>query len=88
MFLSTVVVGSSHYCNPDSKIRLPPVKQRATSNKDFATERYVIIRRRCNEVLLFFFYSYDSVSGKTGGSVVYIVYANSKAYPSYLITYV
>lgn len=30
---------------------------------------------------------YDSVTGITNGSQVYIVYANSKAYPQYLITY-
>ncbi|KAF0984709.1 hypothetical protein FDP41_000608 [Naegleria fowleri] len=30
---------------------------------------------------------YDSVKGFTGDSDVYIVYQNSKAYPSYLITY-
>ena len=31
---------------------------------------------------------YDSVSGSTGGSLVYIVYENSKAYPAYLVTYI
>ena len=30
---------------------------------------------------------YDSVSGTTGGSKVYIIYDNLKAYPFYLITY-
>jgi hypothetical protein len=30
---------------------------------------------------------YDSVTGNTGGSEVYMVYANIKAYPSYLVTY-
>jgi len=30
---------------------------------------------------------YDSVSGITGGSRVWIVYDNNKAYPTYLITY-
>jgi hypothetical protein len=30
---------------------------------------------------------YDSVTGFTGGSKVYIVYSNNRAYPSYLITY-
>lgn len=30
---------------------------------------------------------YDSVKGHTGGSDVYMVYSNKKAYPSYLITY-
>ena len=30
---------------------------------------------------------YDSVSGDTGGSKVFITYENDRAYPSYLITY-
>ncbi|KAL9653400.1 hypothetical protein ABK040_002036 [Willaertia magna] len=30
---------------------------------------------------------YDSVKGNTGGSDVYIIYANSRAYPTYLIYY-
>jgi hypothetical protein len=30
---------------------------------------------------------YDSVWGKTDGSIVYIIYENGRAYPSYLITY-
>jgi hypothetical protein len=31
--------------------------------------------------------NYDSVTGHTNGSKVYMVYANIKAYPRYLITY-
>ena len=30
---------------------------------------------------------YDSVSGDTGGSRVYITYENDRAYPAYLVTY-
>ena len=30
---------------------------------------------------------YDSVKGNTGGSDVFMVYSNKKAYPSYLISY-
>ena len=30
---------------------------------------------------------YDSVTGSTGGSIVYMIYADKKAYPEYLITY-
>ena len=30
---------------------------------------------------------YDSVSGVTGGSKVFITYENNRAYPAYLITY-
>ena len=30
---------------------------------------------------------YDSVSGQSGGSDIYMVYDHDKAYPAYLITY-
>ena len=30
---------------------------------------------------------YDSVNGETGGSQVYMIYTNKKAYPEYLISY-
>ena len=30
---------------------------------------------------------YDSIKGHTGGSDVYMIYANKKAYPEYLISY-
>ncbi|GAM19164.1 hypothetical protein SAMD00019534_023390 [Acytostelium subglobosum LB1] len=30
---------------------------------------------------------YDSISGETGGSKVYMVYENNRAYPEYLLTY-
>ena len=30
---------------------------------------------------------YDSVNGETNGSIVYMIYENSRAYPEYLITY-
>jgi len=30
---------------------------------------------------------FDSIKGRTGGSEVFIVYGNKKAYPSLLVTY-
>ena len=30
---------------------------------------------------------YDTVTGDTGGSKVYVVYENGRAYPEYLVTY-
>lgn len=30
---------------------------------------------------------YDSIMGNTGGSDVFMIYSNKKAYPSYLVTY-
>ena len=32
-------------------------------------------------------FQYDSVNGETGGSIVYMIYENSRAYPEYLVTY-
>ena len=30
---------------------------------------------------------YDSVNGSTGGSDVFMIYTNKKAYPEYLVSY-
>lgn len=34
-----------------------------------------------------FVQDYDSVSGETSGSKVFMIYENGRAYPEYLITY-
>lgn len=31
---------------------------------------------------------YDSVSGNTNGSEIYVIYDHEKAYPAYLVTYI
>lgn len=43
-------------------------------------------QKSTNSVMGFTEY-YDSVSGETGGSKVYMIYENGRAYPEYLITY-
>jgi len=63
MFLADVIVGDFYYCDPNSSLRMPPVKP-GTKNQRF-----------------------DSVSGTTCETQVFIIYENSKAYPQYLITY-
>ena len=68
MFLACVVVGETYMCQPDSSLKMPPVKTSLSSSM-FKDERY------------------DSVSGFTKGSQVYIIYDNLKAYPLYLVTY-
>ena len=68
MFLARVVVGETFTCQPDSSLRMPPVKTSLSSSM-FKNERY------------------DSVSGITKGTQVYIIYDNLKAYPLYLVTY-
>jgi len=71
IFLAEVIVGVSKQCPADATLRLPPVKEATQNTK-----------------LKFKGERYDSVAGVTaGGSVVYVVYDNNKAYPTYLITY-
>ena len=73
MFLARVITGESSYCEPDSYLRMPPSKK----------------FNPCNWHLPINFAGerYDSVTGTTEGSEVFIVYDNAKAYPLYFITY-
>ena len=71
MFLVRVLTGDSYNCPSDSTLRLPPVKQVGAAGRQV---QFAQTR-------------YDTVSGITGGSKVYMTYDNHKAYPSYLIKY-
>ncbi len=71
MFLVRVLTGDSRYCQSDHALQLPPVKQSAATAGKVQFDRP----------------RYDTVSGKTGGSNVYMTYDNTKAYPAYLIHY-
>ena len=71
MFLVKVLTGDSHECPPNSSLRKPPVKQRG------ATTGQVQL---CQV-------NYDTVTGHTKGSRVYMTYDNLKTYPAYLIRY-
>ena len=64
VFLAKVLTGLSIDLDPDSNLRMPPIKPGVKGNM-----------------------RYDTVTGSTHGSQVYIAYSNDKAYPFYLISY-
>jgi len=72
MFLAEVIVGDSFYCESDASTRAYKVPPEKQAKRS--------VLGLANE-------RYDSVSGTTQGSKVWIVYDNNKAYPSYLISY-
>ena len=71
MFLVRVLTGDSCDCPSNSSLRMPPQKQSS------ATTGAVQLGQM----------KYDTVTGMTGGSRVYMTYDNDKAYPAYLIRY-
>ena len=71
MFFVKVLAGDSCECSSDSSLRKPPFKSTG------ATEGG----------LQFAQVQYDTVTGYTNGSEVYMTYDNEKAYPTYLIKY-
>ncbi len=71
MFLVKVLTGDTHECPSNSSLRMPPVKAAGA----------------CSGKYEFSHEKYDTVSGHTGGSKVFMTYDNDKAYPAYLITY-
>ena len=71
MFLVKVLAGDSYNCVSDSSLRKPPEKP---------------VTSRGGKVQ-FSKMDYDTVTGVTGGSQVYMTYDNDKAYPAYLIKY-
>ena len=72
MFLARVNIGETYECRPDSTLTMPPVKPSSQPTSSFVP--FSVVR-------------YDSVTGETNGSRVFVVYDNRKAYPLYLITY-
>ena len=72
MFLARVNIGETYACGPDRTLIMPPVKPSQASTS--TSVQFSVVR-------------YDSVTGVTKDSQVYIVYDNRKAYPLYLITY-
>lgn len=71
MFLVRVLTGDSCDCPSNSSLRMPPPKQSGA-----ATGAVQLGQMK-----------YDTVTGVTGGSRVYMTYDNDKAYPAYLIRY-
>ena len=72
MFLARVNIGETHECPPDRNLTMPPIKPSQASTS--SSVQFSLVR-------------YDSVTGVTKDTQVYIVYDNRKAYPLYLITY-
>ena len=74
ILLSRVALGSSFSClDGDSSLRTPPEKNKTEGAR---TSR-----------IPFSTDFHDSVVGVSGNAQIYTVYSNSKAYPSYLITF-
>ena len=71
MFLVKVLTDDSYQCPSNSALRMPPVK---TAGKSGKKVQFAQTR-------------YDTVTGHTNGSQVFMTYDNDKAYPAYLITY-
>ena len=72
MFLVKVLTGDSYNCPPDSTLRLPPTKHHSAGSSS---------QLQLSQM------KYDTVTGTTHGSQVFMAYDNEKAYPAYLITY-
>ena len=73
VFLARVLTGASYYCLPNNTLRMPPKIPSYTTSASGVVQLSEL--------------RYDTVNGTTGGSIVYMIYDNLKAYPAYLITY-
>lgn len=71
IFLAEVLTGYSCNSPPNSELRMPPLMPPESN-----TARVHFTQQR-----------YDTVTGVTGGSQVYMTYDNDKSYPAYLIEY-
>ena len=71
MFMVKLLTGDSYQCSSDPSIRLPPEKSGMMGSGG----------SHCGRA------RYDTVTGHTGGSQVFMAYDNDKAYPAYLIQY-
>ena len=81
MILAKVLTGETYHSPPDGSLKKPPVKSQlrgrhmySGSSGDSSGEVFEDER-------------YDSVSGHTNGSDIFVIYDHDKAYPAYLITY-
>ena len=71
MFLVKVLTGDSYNCSSNVSLRKPPVKQGGATASEVQFGQV----------------NYDTVTGHTGNSQVYMTYDNHMAYPAYLIRY-
>ena len=76
LILAKVLTGETSRCSPDSSLKKPPVKSSVASRP-----------RSSGRTNTFEDELYDSVSGQTNGSDIFVIYDHEKAYPAYLITY-
>ena len=72
IFLVKVLTGDSYDCPSNSSLRKPPMKASGPGGSGEVSFTQV---------------QYDTVTGVTNGSRVYMIYDNDKAYPAYLIKY-
>ena len=74
MFFVKVITGIAYKCPPDSSLKAPPKKSDHPSTLRSSGSMFEDER-------------YDSVSGNTGGSEIFVIYEHGRVYPAYLITY-
>ena len=72
LLLAKVLTGESFESPPDSSLRMPPEKPKRSQSSSVELK---LLR-------------YDSVTGTTYNCRVYMMYANDKAYPAYLVCYI
>ena len=76
MILAKVLTGETCRCPQDGSLKKPPVKPSQSRFRPNSSSGEVFEDER-----------YDSVSGYTNGSDIFVIYDHEKAYPAYLITY-
>ena len=78
MILAKVLTGETVRCPPDNALKKPPIKKPSSLG---AIAKLLPSGSEFEDEL------YDSVSGHTNGSDIFVVYDHEKAYPAYLIDY-
>ena len=76
MFLVQVLTGVACKCPQDRSLKLPPKKADFPAAAGRSSRAYKFEDER-----------YDSVTGHTNGSDVFIIYEHGRVYPAYLVTY-
>ena len=79
IFLVQVITGITYRCSPDRSLKVPPLKSDHSSSS--------LSIGHAHKDSMFEDERFDSVSGHTSGSDVFIIYEHGKVYPAYLITY-
>ena len=73
LIVAQVLTGQTVQLKPDNNLTKPPVIQKSMKASGLIT----VFEEQC----------YDSVTGFTGDSQIFVVYDHDKAYPEYLLTY-